>query len=67
MYMSKTSGVILRPVTCNSCNIGMRDLPDMYALSPQATGLRAKGIHIRQITNGQVTILCITLFLTAVV
>ena len=25
---------------CNSCNMGTRDLPDMYAQSP-----RAKGIH----------------------
>ena len=27
----------------------------MYAQGPRATGLRAEGIHIRQITNGQVT------------
>ena len=35
-----------------SCNIGTRDLPDMYALiiSP-----RALGIHIRQITHAYVT------------
>ena len=33
-----------------SCNIGTRDLPDMYALSPQALG-----IHIRQITRAYVT------------
>ena len=33
-----------------SCNIGTRDLPDMYALSP-----RALGIHIRQITRAYVT------------
>ena len=26
---------------CDSCNIGMSDLPDMYAQSP-----RAEGIHI---------------------
>ena len=28
-------------VTCNSCNMGTRDLPDMYARGPQARGLRA--------------------------
>ena len=33
-----------------SCNIGTRDLPDMYALGP-----RALGIHIRQITRACVT------------
>jgi len=27
--------------TCNSCNIGTRDLPDMYARGLQALGLRA--------------------------
>ena len=26
---------------CNSNNMGMRDLPDMYAQSPRAGGLRA--------------------------
>ena len=29
---------------CNSCDVGMSDLPDMYAQSPRATGLKAKGI-----------------------
>ena len=29
--------------TCNICNMGMRDLPDMYTHSP-----RAKGIHSYQ-------------------
>ena len=33
--------------TCNSCNMGMRGLPDMYAQSPRAAGPRAEGIHIR--------------------
>ena len=37
-------------ILCNSCNMAMRDLPDMYARS-----LRAEGIHISQITNGHVT------------
>ena len=40
---------------CNGCNMAMGDLPDMYARSPRAAGLRADGIHIRQITNGHVT------------
>jgi len=35
--------------------MGMRDLPDMYAQSPRATGPRAKGIHIRKITSAHVT------------
>ena len=35
---------------CNSCNMGARDLPDMYARSP-----RDEGIHIRQITSAHVT------------
>ena len=39
---------------CNSCNMAMRDLPDMYARSPRACGPLALGIHIRQITNGHV-------------
>ena len=38
-----------------SCNIGTRDLPDMYALSPRAYGPWALGIHIRQITRAYVT------------
>ena len=33
----------------------MRDLPDMYAGSPRAVGLRAEGIHIKQITSAHVT------------
>ena len=33
-------------VMCNSCNIDMNDLPDMY---------RPKGIHKRQITSAFVT------------
>ena len=31
----------LRRHTCISCNMGRRDLPDMYAQSPRAQGLRA--------------------------
>ena len=42
-----------------SCNIGMSDLPDMYALSPRACGPRVLGIYIRQITRAYVmTITC---------
>ena len=40
---------------CNSCNMGTRDLPDMYAQSPRAAGPRAEGIHIRRITIAHVT------------
>jgi len=39
----------------NSCNMGMRDLLDMYTQSLRATGPRAEDIHIRQITNAYVT------------
>ena len=38
-----------------TCNMGARDLPDMYARSPRATGPRAEGIHIRRITSTHVT------------
>ena len=34
-----------------TCNMGSRDLPDMYALSP-----RALGMHIRQIEIGEFNI-----------
>ena len=47
-----------------SCNMGTRNLPDMYALSPQACGPRAwayiSGIHIRQITRAYVTTITCT-------
>ena len=39
----------------NSCNMAIRDLPDMYTLIPRACGPRASGIHIRQIPHGHVT------------
>ena len=42
-------------LTWVAANMAMKDLPDMYAQSPRAAGLRAEGIHIRQITNGHVT------------
>ena len=38
-----------------SCNMGGRDLPDMYAQNPRAAGPRAEGIHIRQIPTAHVT------------
>ena len=38
-----------------SCNIGTRDLPDMYALSTRDCGPWALGMHIRQITHAHVT------------
>ena len=40
----------------NSCNMYIRDLPDMYALSP-----RASGIHIRQIPMPMLQLLHIKL------
>ena len=43
------------PYVANRCNMAMRDLPDVYAQGPRATGSRAEGIHIRQIKNGHVT------------
>ena len=41
--------------TSNGCNMGMRDLPDMYARGLSAAGLRAEGMHIRQIMRAHVT------------
>ena len=38
----------------NRCNMSMRDLPDMYVRGPRAAGLRAEGIHIKQITSAHV-------------
>ena len=40
---------------CNSCNMGMSALPDMYSQSPRAAGPRAEGIHIRQSMSAHVT------------
>ena len=42
-------------MTSNSCNIGTSDLPDMYAQSSRAAGLRAEGIHIREIMSAYIT------------
>ena len=39
----------------NTCNMAIRDLPDMYTLIPRACGPRTSGIHIRQIPHGHVT------------
>ena len=38
-----------------TCNMGAGDLADLYAQHPRATGLRADGIHIRQIPHVHVT------------
>ena len=38
---SCSSGISLVPTTCNSCNTGMRALPDMYAQLPE--GRRPEG------------------------
>ena len=39
----------------NACNMGARDMPDMYALTPRACGPRASGMHIRQIPRAHGT------------
>ena len=52
---SKFSASPKRQGLCNGCNMDMRDLADMYARGPRATGPRVEGMHIRQITNGHVT------------
>ena len=41
--------------------MAIRDLPDMYALSPRGCGPRALGIHIRQIPHGHVTTITCTI------
>ena len=41
--------------TCNNFNMGMKDLPDMYAQCPRTASPRAEGICIRQITRAHVT------------
>ena len=47
--------LVINKCICNSCNMGARDLPDMYTRSPRAAGPRDEGIHIRQITSAHVT------------
>ena len=49
-----------RILLCNSCNMGVRNLLDMYARSLRATGLKAEDIHIRQITSAHVQVICVT-------
>ena len=41
--------------SCSSCNVGTRDLPDMYAWKPRVAGPRADNIRVRQIRNAYVT------------
>lgn len=36
--------------TCNGCDMGMGDLPDVYTWGLRATGLRDEGIHISTFT-----------------
>ena len=48
-------GLVIIGKIRNSCNMGMKDLPDMYGQS-----LRPKGMHIRQIINAHVTTVCNT-------
>ena len=40
---------------CNSYNMGMRGLPDIYTQSTRATGPRTEGVYIRQTTSACVT------------
>ena len=35
--------------------MGLSDLPDMHTQSLRATGRKAEGIHIKQITSAHVT------------
>ena len=51
---------------CNSCNMGMRDLPDMYARSPRGSGIHAAR-GLRTYISGKsrmamLQLLCINLF-----
>ena len=39
----------------NLCNMGIKDLPDMYVQSSRAAGMTAEGIHIGQIMSANVT------------
>ena len=56
-YIGYTSTYLYCAHTFDSCNMGTSDLPDMYAQSPRAAGLRAESIHIRQITSAYVIII----------
>ena len=50
-YSIVTHSKLLKPSmsgTCNSCNLGMRALPDMYARGQRAYISRARGV-----TKGQ--------------
>ena len=44
----------MRIILCNSCNMGMKDLPDMYAQSPRTAGPRVEDI-IKQMTSANIT------------
>ena len=47
--------------------MAIRDLPNMYALSPLTCGPQASGIHIRQIPHGHVTtIACVDIYVVPV-
>ena len=47
--------LIIICMVSNGCNMGARDLSDMYARSPRAAGPREEGMHVRQITSAHVT------------
>ena len=60
--MTITSGIqatgvvtMAMEVLHNTCNMCICDLPDMYALIPQACSPWSSGIHIRQIPHAHVT------------
>ena len=46
---------LVQELLSNSYNMGTSALPDIYARSPRAAGLRAEGMQIRQSTSTHVT------------
>ena len=56
VFITKRESTIKKKWLKCSCNVGMRDLPDMYARSPRNIRRpRAEGILIRWITSAHVT------------
>ena len=60
----QTTGVVTNgnKVLHNTCNMCIRDLPDMNALIPWACEPQALGIHIRQILHVYITTITCALF-----
>ena len=64
VYMHACLLLYVRMCICNSCNMGTRALPDMYALSPRACGpqayisgkSRAPMLQVLWITSGTLKI-----------